>query len=71
MKIQLDDTGGVYVGDSIYVTAEADTNGLVTLTIDAPSRLPITPATAFQDARSSFDLLHSVQYVPLCSEMIN
>ena len=71
MKFQLDDIGGVYIGDAIFVSAEVDDEGLVTLTVDAPSKLPITPANTFQEARSVFDSFHRAHYVPMISELIN
>lgn len=71
MKIQLDDIGGVYIGDAIFVSAEIDKKGLVTLTVDAPSRLPITPANTFQETRSACDSFHRLHYIPMISESVN
>ena len=71
MKILLDDIGGVYIGDAIFVSAEIDSEGLVTLTVDAPSKLPITSANTFQETRSVFDAFHRAHYVPMISGLVN
>lgn len=71
MKTQMDDVGGIYIGDSIYVSVEVGTDGLVMMIVDAPSRMPITPASVFQDTRSTSDSYHRVNYAPMISELVN
>ena len=53
------------------MSAEIDNDGVVTLTVDAPSNLSITPANNFRETRSAYDYFHRAHYIPMISESVN